>query len=951
MVTLTCDNGHAINGNATLQCVGRPGRSTYFPVWNSSIPSCEEVEMIHYSLSMSHSTISAPRMFCNHPGNVSNGDWNSTVTSLGSSVTLICDDSYVINGSATLLCVTSSDSNIPTWNASVPTCQHVETESHGNEPKCDHPGNVSHGKWDSNITMLGYMITLTCDEGFVLTGSATLQCVASTNDGPSTHILVWNATTPSCQKIEGKEAKCEHPHNVPHGKWDSNTRQLGSMVTLDCDEGYVLNGSATLFCMASSNDGRSTQSPVWNASIPSCQEGKSNFPVLLISLIASSIAFITLLLLIITAWCHQRKKYKRSHDPIQIAGDMTGIQPTGPVNHVANATLSLYTMMPPVSHTSRGDGYPVPARAEDSAFDQDHIYQDADEVRRNVTEMQRISDGAVSSELSRYHGSSTAHLMLASEQSFGGQCLLETLPRKPQSGIEECEYDKLDSTGIGSVTSGRGTATRQVRLFDETEYNSLESAKGPASNCMSKRAESATCVMKTYTTEEERPMNSSLNGQSGGTLEWNASYDNSEYVSIDEANPTDDERKPTKYQPTSDNTFVEDSTVNTTSFPFSTAHHHSTPDEVLYDEVDSGDPDDITICQAPQFLSAFDSDDYSLLNSFQNSPREDYKCDGKGYKSEDEMTTSSVTARRGEEMYAKVHKQGGGSFTGYNYTDGHKGTSENENGVETTLAELYAKVDKRGGKLSNEAGSVSTYMGEELYAEVSKQRDLPSKGNGFIDGQQGTSENENGAEIALAELYAKVDKREEKLSNEAGSVSPFRGEEQYAEVSQRDLPSKGSGFINGQQGTSENENGVGTALDELYAKVDKGQGNLSIGASSVSSFRGEELYAKVSKQRDRHSKGNGFGDGQQGTSENENGAETALDELYANVDKKEGNLSIEASSVSSFRGEELYAEVSKQTAGAPKGNGFNDGHQGTSGGQNDAKNTLAELYENIDAKG
>ncbi|XP_071501037.1 uncharacterized protein [Diadema antillarum] len=912
--------------------------------------------MMHYSLSMSRSTISAPRMFCNHPGNVSNGDWNSTVamvTSLESSVTLICDDGYVINGSATLLCVTSSDSNLPTWNASVPTCQPVETESHGKEPKCDHPGNGSHGKWDSNNTLFRSTITLTCDEGFVLNGSATLQCVASSNDSLSSYLLVWNASIPSCQEIEGNEVECEHPGIVSHGKWDSNTTQLGSMVTLDCDEGYVLNGNATLSCMASANNGHSTpQPPFWNASIPSCQESKSNFPVLLIWLIASSVAFITLLLLIIAAWCHQRKKYKRSHDPTQIDGDMTGIQPTGPVNHAANTTFSLYTMMPPVSHAIRPGEYPVPAREEDSAFDQDHIYQDADEVRRNVAEMQRISDGAVSSELSRYHGSSTAHLMLANEQSFGSQCLMATLPRKPQSGVEGCEYDKLDSTGIGSVTSCRGTATRQVRLFDETEYNSLESAKGPASNCMSKRAESASCVMKTYPTEEERPMNSSLNGQSGGALEWNASYDNSEYVSIDEANPTDDERKPTKYQPTSDYTLVEDSTVNTTSFPFSTAHHHSIPDEVLYDEVDSGNPDDITICQALQFLSAFDSDDYSLLNSFPNSPRQDYNCDGKGCESEDEMTTtSSVTARRGEEMYAKVHKQGGGSFTRNNSTDGHKGTSENENGVETTLAELYAKVDKRGGKLSNEAGSVPTYMGEELYAEVSKQRDLPSKGNGFIDGQQGTSENENGAEIALTELYAKVDKREEKLSNEAGSVSPFRGEELYAEVSQRDLPSKGNGFIDGQQGTSDIENGVGTALDELYAKVDKGQGNLSIGASSMSSFGGEELYAKVSKQRDRHSQGNGFGDGQQGTSENENAAETALDELYANVDKKEGNLSIEASSVSSFRGEELYAEVSKQTAGAPKGNGLNDGHQGTSGGQNDAKNTLAELYANIDAKG
>ncbi|XP_072163903.1 complement component receptor 1-like protein [Diadema setosum] len=185
IVNLTCEDGYVINGNATLQCVGLPGRSTYFPVWNSSLPSCEEVD--------------TSWMFCDHPGNVSNGEWNSTVTLVGSSVTLSCDDSYVINGSATLQCVQSSDSKLPTWDASVPICQRVETTSEGNSLKCSYPGNVSHGKWDSNITRVGSMITLDCDEGYIRTGNATLLCETSSNDGP-----VWNASIPSCLEDEGK---------------------------------------------------------------------------------------------------------------------------------------------------------------------------------------------------------------------------------------------------------------------------------------------------------------------------------------------------------------------------------------------------------------------------------------------------------------------------------------------------------------------------------------------------------------------------------------------------------------------------------------------------------------------------------------------------------------------------------------------------------------------------
>ncbi|XP_071501043.1 E-selectin-like [Diadema antillarum] len=190
IVNLTCEDGYVINGNATLQCVRLPGRSTYFPVWNSSVPCCQEVE--------------ASGMFCDFLGDISNGRWNSTETSLGSSISLTCDDSYVINGSVTLQCIRSSDSKLPVWNASLPICQSVESMSWGNRLKCGYPGNVSHGKWGSNITQLGSTVTLDCDDGYVVNGSATLLCVASSNDNPLTYTPVWNASTPSCQEVDRK---------------------------------------------------------------------------------------------------------------------------------------------------------------------------------------------------------------------------------------------------------------------------------------------------------------------------------------------------------------------------------------------------------------------------------------------------------------------------------------------------------------------------------------------------------------------------------------------------------------------------------------------------------------------------------------------------------------------------------------------------------------------------
>ncbi|XP_072175609.1 uncharacterized protein [Diadema setosum] len=43
-MTLTCGEGFMLNASATLQCVGLPGWSTYFPAWNASVPSCRAVD-------------------------------------------------------------------------------------------------------------------------------------------------------------------------------------------------------------------------------------------------------------------------------------------------------------------------------------------------------------------------------------------------------------------------------------------------------------------------------------------------------------------------------------------------------------------------------------------------------------------------------------------------------------------------------------------------------------------------------------------------------------------------------------------------------------------------------------------------------------------------------------------------------------------------------------------
>ncbi|XP_072163913.1 uncharacterized protein [Diadema setosum] len=65
---------------------------------------------------------------------------------------------------------------------------------------CDHVDDVQNGKWDYDITWFGSVATLICDQGYVINGSATLQCVGL--PGRSTYFPAWNASAPSCLAVE-----------------------------------------------------------------------------------------------------------------------------------------------------------------------------------------------------------------------------------------------------------------------------------------------------------------------------------------------------------------------------------------------------------------------------------------------------------------------------------------------------------------------------------------------------------------------------------------------------------------------------------------------------------------------------------------------------------------------------------------------------------------------------
>ncbi|XP_072180883.1 uncharacterized protein, partial [Diadema setosum] len=76
--------------------------------------------------------------------------------------------------------------------------QTVRLRCQGSQVSCEHPGHVYHGYWDFSITEFGSSLTLTCVDGYIINGSATLQCVGL--PGRSTYFPVWNVPVPSCVK-------------------------------------------------------------------------------------------------------------------------------------------------------------------------------------------------------------------------------------------------------------------------------------------------------------------------------------------------------------------------------------------------------------------------------------------------------------------------------------------------------------------------------------------------------------------------------------------------------------------------------------------------------------------------------------------------------------------------------------------------------------------------------
>ncbi|XP_052810712.1 receptor-type tyrosine-protein phosphatase eta-like isoform X2 [Mya arenaria] len=121
--------------------------------------------------------------------------------------------------------------------SSTTTTTTTTTSPSTDTPDCGSLKNISNGKLTRhNVTTVGGVATLVCNEGYNITGDGTISCMANGSWSPS----------PTC-----KIKDCGSLKNISNGKLTRpNVTTVGGVATLVCNEGYNITGDGTISCMA-----------------------------------------------------------------------------------------------------------------------------------------------------------------------------------------------------------------------------------------------------------------------------------------------------------------------------------------------------------------------------------------------------------------------------------------------------------------------------------------------------------------------------------------------------------------------------------------------------------------------------------------------------------------------------------------------------------------------------
>ncbi|XP_077695689.1 complement receptor type 2 [Eretmochelys imbricata] len=203
MVVFECDPGYAMSGSPETQCQD-DGR------WDPPVPVCERL------------------LQCSFPPAITNGKPSVqalAVFTTGTSVNYSCEPGYSLNGQASIYCAASG-----TWSPPPPQCEEVLCIAPEIQNGRKVPGHRP-------VYRPRDTVRFECDPGYILNASHQIQCQ---DDG------TWDPPVPACTQ----EIRCAFPEVQGSKKAvaGSSTYQFGTNVTLECDNGYVLEGSSLIQC-------------------------------------------------------------------------------------------------------------------------------------------------------------------------------------------------------------------------------------------------------------------------------------------------------------------------------------------------------------------------------------------------------------------------------------------------------------------------------------------------------------------------------------------------------------------------------------------------------------------------------------------------------------------------------------------------------------------------------
>ena len=205
-VSYSCTHGYRLEGAGLLTCLANK-------TWSSSLPTCR-------------------RIYCPAPATPQHGSVAVGDREYQAQAQYSCLHGYILVGPHTRSCLHTGH-----WTGPQPTCQ----------PSLCPKVAVKHGLVAGGGLAPGDAVTVKCEPGFRLEGTARLVCQMSLDLVPA---------VPSCLPVH-----CSRPQQVEHASsLVKSTAYLGTME-YTCYAGYEVHGTSTMTCSGTGS---------WSGSPPSC---------------------------------------------------------------------------------------------------------------------------------------------------------------------------------------------------------------------------------------------------------------------------------------------------------------------------------------------------------------------------------------------------------------------------------------------------------------------------------------------------------------------------------------------------------------------------------------------------------------------------------------------------------------------------------------------------------